>query len=72
MKVSQLLGVLALLMLSSIVQGAWASLVQPIILTLGAAFSALDIDTAPVIDVNWLGWFKLNGIREEKARAHST
>ena len=72
MKVSTTIGVLALLTLSSIVQGSWVSLVQPIVLTLGAAFSALDIDAAPVIDVNWLGWLKLNGIREEKARAHST
>ena len=58
-------------MLSSTVQGAWASLVQPIILTLGAAFGALDMDVAPVIDVNWLGWLKLGGIREEKARTHT-
>ena len=72
MKVSKIIGVLALLTLSSIVQGAWVSLAQPIILTLGAAFSALDIDAAPVIDVNWLGWLKLNGIREEKARTHTT
>ena len=56
MKISKTVCVLALLTLSEIVQGSLVSLAQPILLTLGAAFTALDLELTPDIEVNWRGW----------------
>ena len=67
MKVLKVIGVLTLLTLSAVVKGAWVALVQPILLTLGSAFYALDQDVTPVININILGWLKLNGILKEKS-----
>ena len=37
-----------------IVKGSlWAAAVQPIVLTFGAAFTALNLDVQPLFDVNW-------------------
>ena len=66
MKVLKVIGVLALLTLSAVVKSAWVALVQPILLTLGSAFYALDQDVMPAININILGWLKLNGILKEK------
>ena len=67
MKVLKVIGVLTLLTLSAVVKGAWVALVQPILLTLGSAFYALDQDVTPAININLLGWLKLNGILKEKS-----
>ena len=66
MKVLKVIGVLTLLTLSAVVKSAWVALVQPILLTLGSAFYALDQDVTPAININILGWLKLNGILKEK------
>ena len=68
MKVLKVIGVLTLLTLSAVVKGAWVALVQPILLTLGSAFYALDQDVTPAININLLGWLKLNGILKEKSQ----
>ena len=62
MKGLKVIGVLTLLTLSELIRGAWVSLAQPILLTLGFSMSLLDIDTAPINDVNFIGWFKRNEI----------
>ena len=67
MKVLKVIGVLTLLTLSAVVKGAWVALIQPILLTLGSAFYALDQDVTPAININFLGWLKLNGILKEKS-----
>ena len=67
MKVLKVIGVLTLLTLSAVVKGAWVALIQPILLTLGSAFYALDQDVTPAININLLGWLKLNGILKEKS-----
>ena len=66
MKVLKVIGVLTLLTLSAVVKSAWVALVQPILLTLGSAFYALDQDVTPAMNINILGWLKLNGILKEK------
>ena len=36
------------------VNGAWwATAVQPVILSIGAAFAALNSDLQPILDINW-------------------
>ena len=48
MKIS---GILALLILIVSVEASWlASAVHPVVLSLGAAFSALDVDVDPLLD----------------------
>ena len=71
MKVLKVIGVLTLLTLSAVVKGAWVALVQPILLTLGSAFYALDHDVTPAININLLGWLKLNGILKEKTQPNN-
>ena len=40
--------------LSVIVEGAWwAAAMQPIILSFGAAFTAMNLDVQPFLDVDW-------------------
>ena len=71
MKVLKVIGVLTLLTLSAVVKGAWVALIQPILLTLGSAFYALDQDVTPAININLLGWLKLNGILKEKTQPNT-
>ena len=43
--------------LSVIVKGAWwAAAVQPIVMTLGATFAALNLDLQPILDINLKTW----------------
>ena len=48
----KLLIIFTLFALSVIVKGAWwAIAVQPVILSIGAVFAALDLDLQPILDV---------------------
>ena len=50
----KLIGIFALFTLSTIVEGAiWAAAVQPVILTLGAIFTAIDQDVLDVQSIEW-------------------
>ena len=46
--------VLVIFALTVMVNGAWwATAVQPVILSIGAAFAALNSDLQPILDINW-------------------
>ena len=46
--------IFAVFALNFFVEGAfWAAAVQPILLSFGAAFAALNIDAQPFLDVDW-------------------
>ena len=50
----KIIGIFALFTLSTIVEGAlWAAAVQPVILTLGAIFTAIDQDVLDVQSIEW-------------------
>ena len=51
MKLKIILVIFALIVM---VNGAWwATAVQPVILSIGAAFAALNSDLQPILDINW-------------------
>ena len=61
-------GIFALSTLSVMIRGAlWAAAVQPVILSLGAVLSAIDLD---ILDVQPLNWFPFI-IKEEKTTTDS-
>ena len=46
----------AVLTLSLVVNGAWwTAAIQPILLSFGAAFAALNLDVQPLLDIDWKG-----------------
>ena len=48
--------IVALIYLTAIVNGAWwAIAAQPVILGIGVAFAALDIDIQPLLDIKFMG-----------------
>ena len=51
--------IFALFGLSAMVNGAWWAAVQPVILSLGAVFAALDLDLEPMLDLKPIEWRKL-------------
>ena len=66
----KILLIFALFALSVVVKGSWwAAAVQPIILSFGALFAALDLDLEPLLNVNLLDlreWMKANGKYNEE------
>ena len=58
--------ILALFGLSAMVNGAFWAAVQPVILSLGAVFAALDLDLEPMIDLKPIEWSKLLFAKNEK------
>ena len=48
------------------VNGAWWAAVQPVILSLGAVFAALDLDLEPMLDIKPIEWRKLLIFKNEK------
>ena len=58
--------IFAVFALSVFVEGAfWAAAVQPIILSIGAAFAALNIDAQPFLDVDWKNLLILKNDKDE-------
>ena len=46
--------IIAILTLSTVVEGAlWVGAAQPIILSFGAVFAAINLDLQPIFDVDW-------------------
>ena len=60
----KLLIIIVLLALSAMVNGSWwAAAAQPIILSIGALFAALDMDLEPMLDAQPTEWSKLMGFK---------
>ena len=46
--------IFAVFALSAVVKGAWwVAAAQPIILSFGAAFAAMNLDLQPLLDIDW-------------------
>ena len=53
--------------LIAIAKGAWwLAAVQPVMLSFGAAFAALNLDLQPIIDVDWRKWNIFKQEKDEK------
>ena len=69
----KLIDIFALFTLSVIVKSAWwAAAVQPVILSLGAVLSAIDLDVLDVQPVKWKNWLPFKedrGISKEVKEA---
>ena len=53
MKISD---IFALFTISVMVKGTWISVIQPVILSIGALLAAIDLD---VLDLQSIGWINL-------------
>lgn len=51
----KLSSIVALFTLSAVVRG-WAALLQPIVLSIGAAFTALNLELEPLLDLKFNKW----------------
>ena len=61
--------IFAVFTLSLVVNGAWwVAAAQPIILTFGAAFAALNLDVQSLIDVDWKSLIVFKIDKEEQAQ----
>ena len=59
----------AVLTLSLVVNGAWwTAAIQPILLSFGAAFAALNLDVQPLLDIDWKGKGIFKQDKEEQAK----
>ena len=52
----KLKGIFALFIFGTVVKG-WTTFLQPIVLTIGAVFTALNFDVEPLLDMKWPKWF---------------
>ena len=62
-----LTSIFALLTFSVIVKGSawWVVAIQPVILSLGAVFKALDLDVLDVQTFEWKNWLPLSNKQDE-------
>ena len=59
--------IFAVFALSTVVKGAWwVAAAQPIILSFGALFTAMNLDVQPLLDIDWK---KLSIFKNEKEEA---
>ena len=66
MKLTNILGLFALC--EKVNSVWWAATIQPVILSIGTLFAALDLDFEPILDVQPIEWRKFLAFKKDKKK----